>query len=138
MTWELDRDAGRPIGGGRGRFGGRGGPGFRGPGGPGSRGSGEPGFSGGRRGPGGRGPAGPGGFLTRLVEYDLDGDDRVSRDELPERMRQRFEFMDANQDGFLDDSDMEEMMNRFRNGRGRGGRGPGGRRFGGPGGGGVQ
>lgn len=133
MTWDVDRDAGRPIGGGRGGFGGRGGrggPGFRGPGGP--------GFSGGRRGPGGRGPGGPGGFLTRLTEYDLDGDDRVSRDELPERMQQRFEFMDANQDGFLDDSDMEAMMNRFRDGRGRGGRGPGGRGFGGPGGGGVQ
>ena len=133
LTWEMDRDAGRPIGGRRGRFGGfggRGGPGFRGPGGP--------GFSGGRRGPGGPGPGGPGGFLTRLLEYDLDGDDRVSRDELPERMQQRFEFMDANQDGFLDDSDMEEMMNRFRNGRGRGGRGPGGRGFGGPGGRGVQ
>ncbi len=127
VTWETDRDAGRPIGGGRGRFGGFGGsrgPGFRGPGGP--------GFGGGRRGPGGRGPGGPGGFLTRLLEYDLDGDDRVTRDELPERMQQRFEFMDANQDGFLDESDMEEMRNRFRNRRGRGG--PGGRGFGGPGG----
>ena len=122
MTWDVDRDAGRPIGGGRGGFGGRGGPGFRGPGGPGSRG--------GRRGPGGRGPAGPGGFLTRLIEYDLNDDERVSRDELPERMQQRFEFMDANQDGFLDDSDMEEMRKRFGN---RGGRG-----FGGPGGGGVR
>ena len=121
LSWEADRDAGRPRGQGRGRFGGFGGgrgPGFRGPGGPGSG-----------RGPGGRGP---GGFLTRLMEYDLDGDDRVTRDELPERMQQRFEFMDANQDGFLDESDMEEMRNRFRNRRGRGG--PGGRGFGGPGG----
>ena len=116
LTWETDRDAGRPIGAGRGRFGGFGG----------RRG---PGFSGGRRGPGGRGPGGPGGFLTRLLEYDLDGDDRVTRDELPERMQQRFEFMDANQDGFLDDSDMEAMRNRFRNRRA-----PGGRGFGGPGG----
>ena len=116
LTWETDRDAGRPIGAGRGRFGGFGG----------RRG---PGFSGGRRGPGDRGPGGPGGFLTRLLEYDLDGDDRVTRDELPERMQQRFEFMDANQDGFLDDSDMEAMRNRFRNRRA-----PGGRGFGGPGG----
>ena len=123
MTWDLDRDAGRPIGGGRGGFGGRGGPGFRGPGGPGS--------SGGRRGPGG-----PGGFLTRLLEYDLNDDERVSRDELPERMQQSFEFMDANQDGFLDESDMEEMRKRFGNRGGRGGRGPGGRGGGGRGGGG--
>ena len=122
LSWEVDRDAGRPRGQGWGRFGGfggRGGPGFGGPGGPGP----------GRRGPGGRGPGrgpgGPGGFLTRMMEFDLDGDDRVTRDELPERMQRRFEFMDANQDGFLDDSDMEEMRNRFREGRGRGGRGRG-------------
>ena len=69
-----------------------------------------------------------------MMEFDLDGDDRVTRDELPERMQRRFEFMDANQDGFLDDSDMEEMRNRFREGRGRGGRGrgPRGPRNGGP------
>ncbi len=69
------------------------------------------------------------------MENDSDGDGKISREELPEGMQRRFDFMDANADGFLDESDMAELRDRFRDrrrsgGPGRGGpgrRGPGGR-----------
>ena len=98
IRWEPDQDAGRAQGGG-----GRGGFG------------------------GGRGPGGPGG-LTQLFENDIDGDGRLVKNELPERMQERFDRMDANADGYFDESDLQAM-------RGRGG--PGGRRPGGGGPGGM-
>lgn len=65
-----------------------------------------------------------GGFLSRLLEYDLNGDGRLVMDELPEPMQARFDRMDSNADGFLDAEDQPA---------GRGPGGPGGGR-GGPGG----
>ena len=57
-----------------------------------------------------------------LLMGDWDGDDRISRDEAkisveeaPDAVRQRFERMDANGDGFLDQREIQAMMS----GRGR-------------------
>ncbi len=52
--------------------------------------------------------------MQRFLESDEDGDGRLSRDELPERMRQRFERMDANGDGYVDREELEVMFERIR------------------------
>jgi len=75
----------------------------------------------------GRGPGEPGGFdlVARIMSFDADGDGRVTRDELPERMRQRFDRMDENGDGSIDAGEAQagaERMRRLREG-GRPGRG---------------
>lgn len=58
-------------------------------------------------------------FLRRLWERDTDGDGRISRDEAPRRMQRRFDFMDGNGDGFIDEAEVKQMRERFRSGRGR-------------------
>ncbi len=60
--------------------------------------------------------------------FDKDGDKKLSREELPERMQGLLDRLDANKDGFLDASELAEMR-RLRP--------PGGGRPGGPGGGGA-
>lgn len=57
---------------------------------------------------------GPGAMMQR----DADGDGKLSMEEVPPPMQQRFEQLDANADGFLDQEELSAM-------RGRGG-GPGG------------
>jgi len=70
------------------------------------------------------------------MQFDQDGDGRLSRTELPEQMQQRFmERADANGDGYVDRAEIEQLRSRAREGGGPGGRGGGGRP-GGPGGGG--
>ncbi len=69
--------------------------------------------------PGGRGgfgggPGGPGGFGNMLSQFDQNQDGKISKDEAPERMRENFDRMDANGDGFIDETDMQQMMERFR------------------------
>ena len=64
-------------------------------------------------------------MIERLLAGDTDGDDRLTREEFPERMRQRFERMDANGDGYVEPSEIEAMMRRgFMRGGPRGGPGP--------------
>ena len=109
ITWEVNPDAGR-VSSRRMDFNSAGG-----------RGQGF----GGRRGQGGG--FGPGGFgnpeemINRLLAGDTDGDDRLSREELPEPMRRRFDRMDQNGDGYVEPAEIESMMQR-----GFGRRGPGG------------
>ena len=83
---------------------------------------------GGQGGPGGRGPGGAGGFLARIMSNDADGDGRVSKEEAPERLQQRFDDIDANGDGYLEESELQQMMQGFGNRQGRGPGSPGGRR----------
>ncbi len=66
----------------------------------------------GRRRPGrfARGPGGPGGFFER---FDANEDGKIAKDELPERMQERFPMMDADNDGFIDQEEMQEMRRRF-------------------------
>jgi len=69
-----------------------------------------------------------------LMQFDKDGDKKLSREELPERMQSMFERMDPNQDGFIDATEIAEMRRLKKGAGGRpGGRGAEGK--GGPGGG---
>lgn len=138
------------FGGPGGRFGGRGGP-FGGPGarggmgGPGWGGgpgggfrrpggmeeAGGPGWRRGRGGPGRPGQPGRGGIsVERLMAFDEDGDDKVTKEELPEPMQRMFERGDADGDGAIDRDEAEklvEAIERFRRNRPEGGPGgPGG------------
>ncbi len=84
-----------------------------------ARGGGRGGFGGSRM---SRGPGESGGFgdpAARIMSFDADGDGRITRDELPERMRQRFDRMDGNGDGAIDTGEAQaaaERMARFREG----------------------
>lgn len=64
-------------------------------------------------GPGG-GPGGPGGAEGEgggrrfdPFQNDADGDGKLSREEAPERMRENFDEIDTNQDGFIDAAELE-------------------------------
>jgi collagen type III alpha len=80
------------------------------------------------RGPGG--PGGPGGMnpediMRRLREADRDGDGKLSKDEAPERMRENFDRVDTNSDGFVDQQELRQMFAAM-GGRPGGPGGPGG------------
>ena len=70
--------------------------------------------------------------MARVMEADEDGDGRISRDEAPERLLRGFERIDADGNGMIEKSEMEEAAKRFGEGRGRGrdGGGPGGNKKG--------
>lgn len=74
---------------------------------------------------------GPGGasMADRMMEMDADGDGRLSKDEVPERMAERFfDFLDEDGDGYITKDEMEAAAERRRQrGGGRGGRGGGNR-----------
>jgi len=114
-----------PPGGHRGPpGGGRGGPpggGRRGP--PG----GEHGGPGGRRGP----PGGPGGFnpVEMFETQDANGDEKLTGDEIPDRMRDHLDRVDTDGNGEVSKEEIEALAERFQRG------GPGGGRGGPPGGG---
>jgi collagen type III alpha len=69
------------------------------------------------------------------MQFDADGDGKVSKQEAPERMQEGFDAMDTNKDGALDPAEIKalrEMMRaKFRGGGGPDG-GPSGGGFGGP------
>ena len=99
---ESDRDAGRAMGRG---MSGRGG--LAGGGGTTRRG----GF-GGRRSRGGFSGTD---FAARIMSNDKNGDGKVTKDEMPERMQSFFDRLDANGDGAIDQQEMENaagMMGR--------------------------
>lgn len=106
--------------------------------------AGPPGGHGGHRGPPGgrRGPprGGPGGFnpVEMFDTQDANNDDKLTGDEIPDRMRQRLDDVDTDGDGEVSREEIEAMAERYRHGgppRGPGGHGPpGGRGPGGPGG----
>jgi len=104
-------------------------PQFNRPGGPGGAGPGGPGPGGPRPGgPGGPRPGGPGGgaaasFVDRIMGFDKDGDDAISKDELPEPMQRMMERMDADKDGKITKEELQKMIELRMEG---GGRRPGG------------
>ena len=70
-----------------------------------------------------------GGRNFDLMQFDKDGDKKLSREELPEQMAERMMEADTNTDGFIDAAEVAEMRSRFRGGRNREGGeagGPGG------------
>ncbi len=66
-----------------------------------------------------------------FMQFDKNGDKKLSKDELPERMQANFDRMDTNGDGFLDASEIAAM--RRQAGGGAGGPGGGARPDGAPG-----
>ena len=82
-------------------------------------------------GPGGQGQGGPGGpggddFVERVMGFDENGDGKVTKDEMPERMQERLlKRADTNGDGALDKEEVEKFAQR--RGQGGGGQGQGGR-----------
>jgi hypothetical protein len=66
-------------------------------------------------------------LVERLMAYDKNGDGKVTKDELPERMQGLIEQGDRNGDGALDRDEIRRLSER-------GPPGPGGRPQGGPGG----
>ena len=77
---------------------------------------GRPGEGSGR--PGG-GSGGRESFAERLMGFDKNGDEKISKDELPERMQRILERVDTNKDDALDKEELKKMAVQF-------GRGPGG------------
>ena len=54
--------------------------------------------------------------------FDKDGDGKISKDEAPGGMKDRFDSMDTNGDGFIDKAEQAELMKKFQGGGGGGGR----------------
>jgi collagen type III alpha len=48
---------------------------------------------------------------------DQNGDGKISRDEAPERMREGFDRMDRNGDGFLSEEELRAAFENTRGGR---------------------
>ncbi|MBS0209370.1 MAG: EF-hand domain-containing protein [Planctomycetes bacterium] len=60
-------------------------------------------------------PGQAGQFIERMMkEADKNGDGKLSKDELPERMRENFDRLDKNGDGFIDPSELRGMRERRR------------------------
>ena len=49
-----------------------------------------------------------------FATFDKDGDGKISKEEAPEAMKERFERMDRNGDGFIDKDEQEAVMNFIR------------------------
>jgi collagen type III alpha len=58
-------------------------------------------------------------IVRRIMNSDKDGDGKLSKDEAPERLREHFNQIDADDDGQIDRSELKKAMSRF--GRRRGG-----------------
>jgi HlyD family secretion protein len=116
-----------PRGGGRGEgrspgeSGGTG-PGLAGAGGRGDGARGEGGRGEGGRGEGRRGGGDPMAFFQSM---DKNGDGKLTEDEMPDRMKERFSAMDTNSDKAIDKDEWQKAAAAFQGGRGRGGPPPG-------------
>ena len=62
-----------------------------------------------------------------IMRFDENKDGKVSKDEVPERMRSFFDRLDPNNDGSIDQSEIDGMRSRFGGGRERRGSDRGGR-----------
>ncbi len=56
----------------------------------------------------------PGAKSFDLMQFDKDGDGKLSRNELPERMRTAFDRLDSNGDGSIDKAEIGDAMRRRR------------------------
>ncbi|MCH8247674.1 MAG: hypothetical protein IH951_14890 [Bacteroidetes bacterium] len=53
----------------------------------------------------------------QMMRFDASGDRRMSLEEAPDRLKQRFNAMDVNNDGFIDEEEMKRVFGRIRGGR---------------------
>ena len=56
----------------------------------------------------------PGGRFPGFAALDRDGDGNISKEEAPERMRERWDMIDSNRDGKLDKAEQEALQRRMR------------------------
>jgi HlyD family secretion protein len=73
-----------------------------------------------------RGKGAPGDSQKRsgrgdLMQFDKDGDKKLAREELPERMQSMFERLDQNHDGFIDSAEIAEMRRMRKSAEGASG-----------------
>ena len=75
------------------------------------------------------GPGGPGGgpdmsgdLVNRMLAFDKNKDEKLSPDELPERLKGLMDRADTNKDGFLDRAELTAQARR-QGAQGKGGRG---------------
>lgn len=103
ITWEIDRDAGR-VRSERIDFNRTG---------QGRNARGRRGQGGGQRAAG----ASPNSerSLERLMARDVDGDDRLTPEEVPEQMRRNFDRVDRDGNGYLDSSEIQSIVQRTPN-----------------------
>ena len=52
--------------------------------------------------------------LARDATLDKDDDGKLSKEEVPERMQQRFDQIDGNSDGFIDKAEMDQLIANIR------------------------
>jgi Ca2+-binding EF-hand superfamily protein len=52
-------------------------------------------------------------WLTKLKESDTNNDSKLSKDEAPEPLKQHFEKVDADGDGFLDTQEIKEAVGQY-------------------------
>ena len=94
---------------------------------PGRPGEGRPGE--GRPGEGRPGEGRPGADAAavgeRLKAADANGDGKLSKEEAPDRLKENFDRIDANSDGFIDETELRQAFQRLRE---AGGNRPEGRR----------
>lgn len=64
-----------------------------------------------------RGQFNPEEFHDRLVAADANKDGKLSKDEAPDFLQERFDRIDANSDGVLDVTEIKQMMERMRQAR---------------------
>ncbi|MEZ6116858.1 MAG: efflux RND transporter periplasmic adaptor subunit [Pirellulaceae bacterium] len=90
------------------------------PNGPGGRPPGGPASPAANGAPAGGGAGGGGGGRPRfdLMQMDTDGDGKISQDEAPGPLKDNFDMMDSNKDGFIDKAEADELRKRFQQGGG--------------------
>jgi HlyD family secretion protein len=83
---------------------------------------------------GGKGKQGGGRPALDMKSLDKDGDGKLSKEEVPERMKEFFNTMDTDQDGFVSATELAEVRKKMQQMQQQGGDGPPGGGPGGPGG----
>ena len=82
--------------------------------------------AGGPPGAGGPGEANPDAMLKRVIQqFDKNGDGKLQKEELPPRLQERFDELDTNHDGALDEAELKailpRLMRRMQEEKGTGG-----------------
>src|SRR5262249_29943248 len=57
--------------------------------------------------------------VARIMSFDKNGDGKITKDELPERMQDLIERGDANKDGALDKDEIKQLATELARGGGR-------------------